>query len=87
MLGRLQMSVQDCIISYKSIMGEVFPRSNPKWWDMIHHGWNLLSDGAKWDATPLEDNIKKLVKKMLPGQDPEKVLLLDDYDTAKTCKV
>lgn len=87
MLGRLQMDVKTCIKKYEGFMYKVFPRSHPKYWEWILDGWNLLHDGAKWDATPLEDCIKSLVKETLPGQDPEKVLLLDDYNTAKTCKV
>ncbi|KAL1857625.1 hypothetical protein Daus18300_010265 [Diaporthe australafricana] len=78
MLGRLQMSVEDCLGEYKNFVDIVFPTSR-------YTTVSLLATGSKWDATALEDCIKKLVKKQLQ-QDPDKVLLLDDK-SAETCKV
>ncbi|KAM5343873.1 hypothetical protein ACJ41O_012410 [Fusarium nematophilum] len=80
MLGRLQMTIADCLKKYKDFMNIVFPN---KW--SITKGANLLWKGSKWDAGALEGVIKSLLKEVVGG-DPDKVLLLDE-ESAKTCKV
>ncbi|CAI4216176.1 unnamed protein product [Parascedosporium putredinis] len=78
MLGRLQMSIQECLTKYKEFMSVVFPGSR-------YTNWSLVRKGAKWDATELEKVIKKLVKEKLQTN-PDEVLLYDE-ETSATCKV
>lgn len=78
MLGRLQMSVKDCLASYRKFMNIVF--SSKRWTKA-----SLIATGSKWDATALEGCIKDLVREQL-GRNPDEVLLLDE-ESAKTCKV
>lgn len=78
MLGRLQMSIQECLSKYKEFMSVVFPGSR-------YTNWSLVRKGAKWDATELEKVIKKLVKEKLQTN-PDEVLLYDE-ETSATCKV
>ncbi|KAJ4243526.1 hypothetical protein NW757_011165 [Fusarium falciforme] len=78
MLGRLQMSVKDCLDSYRKFMNIVF---SAKRWTKA----SLIATGSKWDASALERCIKDLVREQL-GRNPDEVLLLDE-ESAKTCKV
>lgn len=81
MLGRLRMSIDDCMRKYKEFMGVVFPTKA---------GWrkkgSLLWSGAQWDASDLEKVIKAVVAETLGG-DPETVQLLDEESEKSSCKV
>ena len=88
MLGRLEMTVDDCIENYIRFMNEVFPPGG-----IVHKvpfGLGTLVDimwsGEKWDHKVLEKVIKQLVKEKLQ-QDPETVLLRDAKNPEPSCKV
>ena len=87
MLGRLEMTVADCITSYTKFMGEVFPQNT------VSHKigglatlFNVVVGGEKWDSKVLEKVIKRLIQEQL-NQDPETVLLQDKNNPNPTCKV
>jgi hypothetical protein len=77
MLGRLGMTIEECLEQYKQDMMDVFP----KWRGWFKYGrWAFL--GAKWDVGPLEGAIKELIRKRLKSEDASKdagedALLLD----------
>jgi hypothetical protein len=75
MLGRLEMSVDECIEKHKDFMKKVFAVS---WRNKVR----TLTDGAKYDETVLESCIKEVVKEKLGNEDAK---LLDDREEA--CKV
>lgn len=81
MLGRLRMTIEDCLTQYKRFMNEVFPPDKSS----FRKGASLAWNGAMWDATPLEDAIKTLLKDQGLAN-PEDVLLLDD-ESSENCKV
>ncbi|KAF5980102.1 calcium-independent phospholipase A2-gamma [Fusarium bulbicola] len=90
MLGRLEMSVQDCIGEYETLVGKVFPPPQV-WstvWSLDLHGWwaSALFSGEKWKSQDLEVVIKDLVRRVL-NQDPETVLLQDPKNPNPSCKV
>lgn len=74
MLGRLKMTVTECIEEYKALMPEIFPPP-PKGYNPLSKflngiknagnavvaGWN----GEKYDSSQLETLIKQLVEKYL----------------------
>ncbi|KAF5650755.1 phospholipase [Fusarium sp. NRRL 52700] len=87
MLGRLEMSVEDCIKEYKKLMGKVFPP--PKSWyyfDLNGYWASVAFNGEKWKSQDLETVIKDLVKRVL-DEDPETVLLQDPKNPNPSCKV
>ncbi|EWG38305.1 hypothetical protein FVEG_01563 [Fusarium verticillioides 7600] len=91
MLGRLEMSVDECIKEYNALMGDVFPPPqkwtwNPWTWDTNGMWMSILSKGEKWKSEDLEKVIKGLVKRVL-NQDPEEVLLQDPKNPNPSCKV
>lgn len=69
MLGRLQMTVPQCIEAYTSLSGEVFGK--PKIWK-----WSLwrAAGGALYDATNLEKQINTVIAKHVAGS---RLLILD----------
>ncbi|CAG7941661.1 unnamed protein product [Penicillium salamii] len=82
MLGRLQMSVQECLDTYDSVMKDVFGSG----WLHTHIGKPLdyLTKGEFYSAGQLEKVIKKLLDKKLPvGQNAENALLLDEGSSCK----
>lgn len=82
MLGRLQMSVQECLDTYDSVMKDVFGSG----WLHTHIGKPLdyLTKGDFYSAGQLEKVIKKLLDKKLPvGQNAENALLLDEGSSCK----
>lgn len=83
MLGRLKMTVQECLDEYKDLMGDVFGSS----WleDYILKPARYIKDKDFHSAAKFEEVIKKLLRKRLPGKNPEDALLMDDSQDA--CKV
>lgn len=81
MLGRLHMTIEDCVTQYKRFMKEVFPPDK----STLSKTAALAYYGAKWDATPLEDAIKTLLTDQ-GLSNPEDVLLLDE-ESSEDCKV
>jgi hypothetical protein len=75
MLGRLEMSVDECIERYKDLMEKVFATS---WRNKVR----TLTNGAKYNETILESCIKQVVKEKLGDENAK---FLDDREGA--CKV
>jgi patatin-like phospholipase/acyl hydrolase len=87
MLGRLEMTVADCITSYTKFMGEVFPQSIvTRKMGGIRTFFKVAVGGEKWDSNVLEEVIKRLIQERL-NQDPETVLLQDKNNPNPKCKV
>lgn len=57
MLGRLQMSVDECIKVYEDFMVKIFNKGK------IKKGLSFVTMGEFYDETVLEDLIKELIKK------------------------
>jgi hypothetical protein len=77
MLGRLKMSIDECLAKYKRFMNTVFP---PNIWKKT----NLLAKGAMYDASALEGVIESLVKEKLGS---ENALLMDEQSEKDSCKM
>ncbi|KAL1626757.1 hypothetical protein SLS56_006750 [Neofusicoccum ribis] len=77
MLGRLQMSVEDCIKKYNEINETLF-----NIWDPIK-AKNFALTGERYSAATLEEVIKKVVKEQLQGNENAKLLEEED----PKCKV
>ncbi|KAK6003120.1 hypothetical protein QM012_000965 [Aureobasidium pullulans] len=77
MLGRLEMTVDECIQKYQDFMTKVFTIS---WLKRKASDWHI--GGDKYDAKILESCIKEVVKDRLGD---ENAMLLDDREGA--CKV
>lgn len=77
MLGRLRMSVKECIKRYETLIGEVFPNSSWK------RAGNWALHGEWYDASNLERVIKDLIREKLGDSE---VRLLDKDET-NPCKV
>ncbi|KAK6524472.1 hypothetical protein TWF281_011380 [Arthrobotrys megalospora] len=78
MLGRLKMTLEECIAAYLSVMGKVFPKG--AWYSKTV---NLAWSGNYYDEKPLENAIKEIVGQKLG--DPEAQLL--DTNPESTCKI
>lgn len=76
MLGRLQMSVTECIAAYEQMAKRIFDRN-----ELAKKG-SLALTGAQFDHAQLEAAIKEIVQKQLG--DPE-ASMLDTRSNA--CKV
>jgi hypothetical protein len=88
MLGRLEMSVDDCIKTYNDLMGDVFPQPDgwSKYWTINGTIVSTLFNQEKWDSAALEQTIKTLIKREL-NKDPDTVLLQDPDNPDPSCKV
>ncbi|KAK3995228.1 acyl transferase/acyl hydrolase/lysophospholipase [Cladorrhinum sp. PSN332] len=78
MLGRLRMSIADCLKQYGDFMKIVFNPKDGKW----NKGKRIWNTGAQWDPNVLERVIKQLVREQT-HQDPEQVLLMDEQNPCK----
>ena len=76
MLGRLKMSVKECIAEYEVVMKEVFPAGA---WKTVR----FARGKAFYDEKPLENAIKRIVAKKLNDSDAK---LLDE-DESNPCKM
>ncbi|OJJ45838.1 hypothetical protein ASPZODRAFT_167556 [Penicilliopsis zonata CBS 506.65] len=82
MLGRLKMTVQECLDEYDALMKEVFGSG----WFHKHIGKtaSYIQKSEFYSAEKLEKVIKALLRKRLPaGEDPENALLLDNDNPCK----
>ncbi|UNI22755.1 hypothetical protein JDV02_008616 [Purpureocillium takamizusanense] len=77
MLGRLKMSVDECIGKYQDFMVKIFNKGTLK------KGLDFIANGEFYDETVLEGLIKQLVKEKTGGEDTE---LLEAAGNP-TCKV
>ncbi|KAK6359101.1 hypothetical protein TWF696_000268 [Orbilia brochopaga] len=77
MLGRLEMTIDECINKYMAVMGEVFPEG---WWSK---NGRMVAKGEFYDEKPLENAIRKIVGERLG--DPEAKLL--DTEGKNKCKI
>lgn len=74
MLGRLKMSIKECIDNYNEVMVKVFPK-------VVSGAWNA-GGGSRYEASKLEKAIREVVKKQLGN---EEALLFDSSDNP--CKM
>ncbi|KAE8316851.1 acyl transferase/acyl hydrolase/lysophospholipase [Aspergillus transmontanensis] len=72
MLGRLRMSVDDCIKAYNEFMEQVFGAG---WWNKVKGVF-----GTKYDASKLEKAMKTVIEKYAKNVDEP---LLDEYSSCK----
>jgi len=77
MLGRLRMSVKDCITAYMSLSEKAFSKMNIL--QRIQHG-NLDPTEAHYDTQKLEEAILGIIKASLPLKDPRSELFEDKND-------
>jgi len=81
MLGRLKMTVQECIDQYSNVMDKVFvPRYD------ITKKLLIAKNGEAYDSSVLETIIKKLVQERLQKLGNTNEQLLDE-SSGNTCKV
>jgi predicted acylesterase/phospholipase RssA len=59
MLGRLRMTVQECIKTFYSIAEKAFSVS------LLSKAWGLVTEGARYDEKILEKAIKAVIKEKL----------------------
>jgi hypothetical protein len=81
MLGRLKMTIQECIDQYNNVMKEVFvPKSDLKKKGLV------VMYGEAYESSVLETIIKALVQKRLQKLGSTNEQLLDE-SSSNTCKV
>ena len=76
MLGRLQMTIDECIDQYKKVMGKVFPEGA---WKKTR----FATKGEFYDEKPLEQAIKDIVKLKLGSEDA----MLHDPNDKNPCRM
>jgi hypothetical protein len=77
MLGRLKMTIDDCIKAYLSLSGKIFADHN----NFVARAFRFLTEGVQYDAHVLEAAIKSVVKEHLGSEDAT------FYDEKSSCKV
>ena len=80
MLGRLQMSVQECIEAYQHLSAKVFKPKRSKF-NIVGKGKDLWKLDGAFDAVALTDAIRDIV--VQTGHDPDAKL----YEENPKCKV
>ncbi|KAJ5689918.1 hypothetical protein N7462_004310 [Penicillium macrosclerotiorum] len=75
MLGRLKMSIKDCIDEYNKVMDQVFPPT-----DKYTKNIKLFKNGEYYDSSNLEKIIQDLIKRKLGDADAS---LLDESNPCK----
>ena len=80
MLGRLHMSVEECIAAYVELSNNVFQK---KHYLPVHINGKLK---ARFDSTELEKAVRSTVKTQDPGG-TEEALLKDPNGSQSQCKV
>ena len=78
MLGRLKMTIDECIQQYTSVMGKVFPEGT---WKKTR----FVTKGEFYDEKPLEDAIKEIVQRKLGNSEAK--LIDPDTVNENTCKM
>ena len=78
MLGRLKMSIGECITAYESMASKIFSAGVL---NKIEHGSNT---GALYSPEVLENCVKDLIKKHLGSEDAP---MRDPHDPVDGCKV
>ncbi|KAF7540964.1 hypothetical protein G7054_g961 [Neopestalotiopsis clavispora] len=78
MLGRLEMTVDQCIDKYTDIMKDVFNKSEHE--KNRDYAW----DGEFYDANNLADKIKGVIKETLGTDHPEEVLM---FNPGQSCRI
>lgn len=68
MLGRLRMSIDECVAAYENL-GEAVFRAPQR-----------LGHRARFDERKFEEVIKKVISNRFPGSDPEAVQLIEDSE-------
>ena len=74
MLGRLRMSVEDCITAYMSLSQRAFSKMNIL--QRVRHG-KIAPTDAHYDTRTLEEAIVTIIKESLALEDPRSALFED----------
>lgn len=77
MLGRLQMTIPECITAYTNLASQIFSA------DAAQRMWNFTNTGAYYTKDDFEKALKSLIKQRT-GDENAPML---DPDTNNTCKV
>ncbi|KAG6848538.1 hypothetical protein H0H93_016158 [Arthromyces matolae] len=77
MLGRLQMTIPECINLYTSLASDIFSANLPQ------RTWNFSKSGAYYKPDKFEQGLKKIIKERT-GDENASML---DPDTTNKCKV
>ena len=67
MLGRLRMSVHDCLAEYKRLGGQVF--GSPNFWTELRFGVFHLSTAPKYNAKHLKAAVQEVCKEYKEKED------------------
>jgi hypothetical protein len=91
MLGRLRMSVDECIETYEDMMPKIFPIKKAtgymeKAGDWGHKVYNLFKDGELYGHRILENEIQKLIEKKLPKEGKDAPLLPKEGQANHGCR-
>jgi patatin-like phospholipase/acyl hydrolase len=85
MLGTLRMNVDECITAYLALAPKIFPKESFISGSKLIKLFKAGRGTARFDATALEEEVKKLVRRCL-NQDPDTVF--DQIQTpGKSCRV
>jgi hypothetical protein len=79
MLGRLKMSIQECITSYEEVIKEVFPS--------VASGWWVKTKTAAGRSKYSEDVLKKAIGRVVENKLGDPDALLYDEKSDNPCKV
>lgn len=80
MLGRLEMTVDECITEYETLSRTIFAKY--KFGDKLMQGGRLEATGARYDSSILENAFKEFVGKKLGTKDAK---LLNEQGSCKVC--
>jgi hypothetical protein len=86
MLGRLEMTVDECIMAYVELSKEIFPEDSigqTGWWPKLKRFTSAYQQKAWFNAQVLEDCLKKTIRKKLGEGEDEQGFLTQDTK----CKV
>jgi len=80
MLGRLRMTLDECEAAYLELSSRIFTRARNKA-NITGRVYDFLQANGKFDAKPLEDIIKDVLRKR--GLSPDELLADKDEESCK----
>lgn len=82
MLGRLEMTIDECQKEYENISEQVFGRS------IIDQTFHSLTRDARYSAGEFTRAVKEVIKKKLGEDSEEALMLVDEQSTVgRKCRV
>jgi patatin-like phospholipase/acyl hydrolase len=89
MLGTLCMSVDDCITSYQDIAPKIFPKEGFRAGNPMSKFFKAVGGKARFDATSLEEEVKKMVQSQLAplGLDENAIFDKIEWPSERKCHV